>query len=106
MVKNVTIRYGGEGGGRRRAEEGVGGGREGEETIKGGGGKKRSGKEEVKRTQCCGNKVSGQKTCRHPRTGQVPTGGSSLILDGRLINLFFVSSSQETNAVRVDDFAP
>lgn len=68
--------------------------------------KKKSGKEEVKRTQCCGNKVSGQKTCRHPRTGQVPTGGSSLILDGRLINLFFVSSSQETNAVRVDDFAP
>lgn len=42
MVKNVTIRYGGEGGGRRRAEEGVGGGREEEETIKGGGeGKKK-----------------------------------------------------------------
>ena len=83
MVKNVTTRYGGEGWG---AEEG-GGRREGEESIKGGG-EKKSGKEEVKRTQCCANTVSGQKTCRHPRTGQVPIGGSSLSFDGRLINLF------------------
>lgn len=86
MVKNVTTRYGGEGWGRRRAEEGGGGGR-GRRPLKEVGGKK-AGKEEVKRTQCCANTVSGQKTCRHPRTGQVPIGGSSLSFDGRLINLF------------------
>ena len=112
MVKDVTTRYGwrgGGGGGRRR---------EGEETIKGGG-KEKAGKEEVKRTQCCGNKVKRseadtvlRKQSQWTEDLQTPTHwpGSNRRLKPELrwptYQSFFVSSSQEANAVRVDDFAP